>query len=198
MCGKLDKITAQAPPVSARSVSSQTRSRARVDCMPPTAKPERLSGALLRAARELRGWSQQRLAEELGAGRGSVAAWERGTVAAQWRRVVEGLLGDELARAEAGEVPTSMTGAEFRRLREGAGLSREELAIQLGVSVATLSDWEISSELPLARAAEARHLFAAMKSPEPGRAGGDERTSLSEYTLAELAEEIARRAREES
>ncbi|WP_424465390.1 helix-turn-helix domain-containing protein [Pseudoclavibacter helvolus] len=166
--------------------------------MPPTAKPERLSGALLRAARELRGWSQQHLAEELGAGRGSVAAWERGTVAAQWRQVVEELLGEELARAEAGEVPTSMSGAEFRRLREGASLSREELAIQLGVSVATLSDWEISSELPLARAAEARHLFAAVASPEPGRAGGDERTSLSEYTLAELAEEIARRAREES
>lgn len=163
--------------------------------MPPTAKPERLPGALLRAARELRGWSQQRLAEELGAGRGSVAAWERGTVAAQWRQVVEGLLGDELARAEAGEVPTSMTGAEFRRLREGAGLSREELAIQLGVSVPTLADWEISAELPLARAVEARYLFAAMESTDSSAsAAGDERTPLSAYSLAELAEEIARRA----
>lgn len=162
--------------------------------MPSPAKPERLSGALLRAARELRGWSQQRLAEELGAGRGSVAAWERGTVAAQWRSTVEGLLDEELTRAKAGEQPQAMTGAEFRLLREGAGLSREKLAIALGVSVATLSDWEISAALPLLRAAEARHYFAAMASPEPGRAGGDERTSLSEYTLAELAEEIARRA----
>ena len=163
--------------------------------MPSPAKPERLPGALLRAARELRGWSQQRLAEELGAGRGSVAAWERGTVAAQWRQVVEGLLGDELARAEAGEVPTSMSGAEFRRLREGAGLSREGLAIKLGVSVATLADWEIGAELPLLRAAEARQLFAAMESPESGHAAArDERTPLSEFSLAELAEEIARRA----
>jgi len=38
-----------------------------------------------------------------------------------------------------------MTGAEYRVIREGLGLSRMKLAVELGVSVNTIARWELGS-----------------------------------------------------
>ena len=44
-----------------------------------------------------------------------------------------------------------MTGAELKRLREGANLTQLQLAAVLGVHLATLSRWEQRQDKPISR-----------------------------------------------
>ncbi len=56
-----------------------------------------MDGAQIRAARERRGWTQQRLAKELGVGFRTVGNWERGeTVPRNRMGMLQNLFGDEI------------------------------------------------------------------------------------------------------
>lgn len=65
-------MSAQVSAPSAHPVLIMARCRVMTDDM----------GARIRAARALRGWSQSELAKRLGVHRGTVAAWESGTIPA--------------------------------------------------------------------------------------------------------------------
>jgi DNA-binding transcriptional regulator YiaG len=44
---------------------------------------------------------------------------------------------------------SSMKGAEFCALREGMGLTQEQLAVAMGVRTRTISRWENGSNIPV-------------------------------------------------
>lgn len=182
-----------------------------------TASADRIPGHLVQAARKLRGWTQTQLAEAIGApSRRTVVSMEGSAgVPPAWRRAVEEELGAELAQLGDG-APKSMTGDELREAREEAGLSREAVAALLGVSAVTFAGWESSRGVPARRVAaieralrgEADDSFVQEVAPvaEPVGQSADEilaasgvadrQLALGAFSTAELAEEIARRARD--
>ncbi|MBS3180046.1 MULTISPECIES: helix-turn-helix domain-containing protein [unclassified Pseudoclavibacter] len=164
--------------------------------------PDRIPGTAVRAARELRGWTQQQLADAIGAPtRRVVVAMEARGVPVAWRRAITQELGAELAQASTGEVSV-MTGEELRERRQAAGLSREELGARIGVSGITVGGWESSRGVPARRIAALETALSggAPIGEEPAGESEPESTTqvLARFTTAELAEEIARRAREGS
>lgn len=184
-----------------------------------TATADRIPGHLVQAARKLRGWTQTQLAEAIGApSRRTVVSMEGSAgVPPAWRRAVEEELGAELAQLRDG-TPKLMTGEELREAREEAGFSRETFAELLGVSAVTLAGWESSRGVPARRVSaieralrgEADDSFVEKVAPvaEPVEQSIDEilaalsqserQLGLGAFSTAELAEEIARRAREGS
>lgn len=161
------------------------------------ADPDRIPGAAVRAARELRGWTQQELADAIGAPtRRVIVAMEARGVPVAWRRAVTQELGAELAQAAGGEVPL-LTGEQLRERRTAAGLSRDDLGRRIGVSGITLGGWEASRGVPARRVAALEAALTGDAPIEEEQAGVSESTAqvLARFTTAELAEEIARRVR---
>jgi transcriptional regulator with XRE-family HTH domain len=85
----------------------------------------------LRAARRAAGFTQLRLAEQLGLSRSQISDWERGAVAPRGKTLLSAahLLGVEVAEL----VDTSPT-PTLRQLRQLAGLSQRDVAAAIGVS----------------------------------------------------------------
>lgn len=96
--------------------------------------------AALRSARESKGWSQARLAIEIGMTPSTISAWERGSNGPEPPRFVElasalGLLPSELLTITRDE----WTPSEFRAV---VGLQQREAARRLSISASRLSGFE--------------------------------------------------------
>lgn len=79
---------------------------------------------------------------------------------------------------------STVNGAQIREARERAGLTQQELATRLGVTLRTIGNWERGATVPKNRQAAIRAFLAPRDAPEPG---------LHSASDAELLAEIARR-----
>src|SRR5690606_9976574 len=81
----------------------------------------------------------------------------------------------------------TITGDEIRAARERAGLTQEQLAQRLRVSMRTVGNWERGARIPLNRLAALREFMYPPKDREETEPG------LRSASDAELLAEIARR-----
>lgn len=80
-----------------------------------------------------------------------------------------------------------MTGDEIREARERAGLTQEQLAQRLGVTLRTVGNWERGATVPRNRLARLRDVFPGQQQEEPGL-----RSASDAQLLAEIARRFAR------
>ena len=102
--------------------------------------PEAPFAATIQGLRQERGWSQRRLAAELGVDHATVGRWESGASepTAALRVRLEVFIGHPIS-------PATVLGAEIRDLRYRLGLSQADLAEQFGMTQPTLSRIENGS-----------------------------------------------------
>ena len=104
--------------------------------------PEPAFGPLIAELRRERGWSQRRLAAEIGVDHATVGRWEAGRAVPSrlLRERVEGMAGVPSARG--------LLGDEIRDFRVRSGLTQTEFARRCGVTQPTLSRIEVGTSAP--------------------------------------------------
>lgn len=116
-------------------------------------------GCALEAERLARGWTIAHLARHLGTARQLVSAWLLGAepVAARWVPALVEFTGlDEAtvtrlvneSRPERSTRPSRRAGEQIREARKLLGWSRADLALRVGVSAATVEQWECGRRAP--------------------------------------------------
>lgn len=99
-----------------------------------------------RAAREAKGWSQQRLGEHLGVHWITISKIERGVIglSRDWIDRLSNALDVQVHIAAS----AASIGSSIRSARKARNLSQSDIADQLGVTVQAVSQWERDETIP--------------------------------------------------